>query len=194
MELPCPVCGLENSSKFPDVPCCFCCSSCVTFLEKMKKCNNDLFMYRLLHENSRHLDLVHWRKNPKSHTGNGTYQGPFAFTLTMSPDDDLSVDDMIKAVRKLMSQKSCPVKYYAWYLEYGDMESQTHPHIHGMYETESQGRIEAKHFKRAWKIWDETVRHGAGFRGGYHRPVRSEENYSNYIKKHNLEHDSCLPI
>lgn len=121
----------------------------------------------------------------KTHSGNGAYKGQFAFTLTKSPDDDLTEEDMIKAARKIMNQKSCPVKKYAWYLEYGDPEQQLHPHIHGMYETESEGRIEAKHFKRAWKIWNEKQKLGKGFRGGYHRPVRSEEGYSDYIKKDN---------
>lgn len=116
-----------------------------------------------------------------THLGNGTYKGAFAFTLTKSPDDELTEFDMIKAVRKIMSQKSCPVIKYAWYLEY--KEDNTHPHIHGMYETETQGRIEKKHWKRAWPIWDEAHKLGQGFRGGYHRKVRSDEGYSSYIKK-----------
>jgi len=119
----------------------------------------------------------------KTHQGNGAFQGAFAFTLTKAPTDDLTEFDMIKAVRKVMSQKSCPVSKYAWYLEYGDDEKKLHPHIHGLYETETQGRIEAKHFKRAWPIWDEKHKLGNGFRGGYHRPVRSEEGYEQYIKK-----------
>lgn len=118
-----------------------------------------------------------------THTGNGAYQGTFAFTLTKSPMDDLTEFDMIKAVRKVMSQKSIPVSRYAWFLEYGDDEKKLHPHIHGLYETETQGRIEAKHFKRAWPIWDEKTKLGHGFRGGYHRPIRSEEGYKDYIKK-----------
>lgn len=119
----------------------------------------------------------------KTHQGNGAHRGAFAFTLTKSPDDQLTEFDMIKSVRKVMSQKSCPVSRYAWYLEYGDNETKTHPHIHGLYETETQGRIEAKHWKRAWPIWDEKTKLGHGFRGGYHRPVRSEEGYKDYIKK-----------
>lgn len=119
----------------------------------------------------------------QTHSGNGLYQGAFAFTLTKSPDDDLTEEDMIKAAEKIMNQQSCPVKKYAWYLEYGDPELKAHPHIHGMYETENSGRIERKHFKRAWPIWDEKTRAGRGFRGGYHRPVRDEEGYSDYIKK-----------
>lgn len=122
-------------------------------------------------------------RNKSTHQGNGAHRGAFAFTLTKSPDDQLTEFDMIKSVRKVMSQKSCPVSRYAWYLEYGDNETKTHPHIHGLYETETQGRIEAKHWKRAWPIWDEKTKLGRGFRGGYHRPVRSEEGYKDYIKK-----------
>lgn len=131
----------------------------------------------------RHLDICSYHKK---HTGNGTYSGPFAFTLTKSPTDKLSVGDMLKAADKIMNQKSCPVAQYAWYLEYKGVDAEglpIHPHIHGMYETESQGRIEAKHFKRAWPIWKESQQLGAGFRGGYHRPIRAEEGYANYIKK-----------
>lgn len=122
----------------------------------------------------------------RSHVGNGKYQGPWAFTLTKSPTDPYSVGDMLIAVRKIMSQKSCPVIKYVWYYEdkgkdqYGDP---IHPHIHGIYETATGGRIERKHWKRAWNIWDESKPMGSGFRGGYHRPIRSEEGYSDYIKK-----------
>lgn len=114
---------------------------------------------------------------------NGKYNGPFAFTLTMSPSDGLSEADMVTACRKIMEQRSQPVKKFAWYLEYKDEESKSHPHIHGMYETENGRRIEKKHWQRQWKIWDESIPLGAGFRGGYHRPVRSDEAYSQYITK-----------
>lgn len=132
-----------------------------------------------------HFIAFHGVPAINTHTGNGLYQGAFAFTLTKSPDDDLTEDDMIKAVEKVLNQKSCPVKKFAWYLEYGDLEEKRHPHIHGMYETESSGRIEAKHWKRAWRIWDEKTRMGNGFRGGYHRPVRDDEAYDDYIRKQN---------
>lgn len=127
----------------------------------------------------RHMEKVHFPKH--KHKGNGTYKGAFAFTLTASDKDGYDEFDMIKAARRIMSQQSCPVFKYAWYLEYG--KENNRPHIHGMYETNDGGRIEAKHFKRAWPIWDEKKPLGAGFRGGYHRPVRSEEAYTDYIKK-----------
>jgi len=129
----------------------------------------------------------------KTHTGNGTYTGKFAFSLTYSPTDELTEEDLVKAARKICSQKSNPVKSFAWYLEYRDPETKGGPHIHGMYETESGGRIETKHWKRAWPIWDQNVPLGAGFRGGYHRPVRSDEGYANYISKDNGPHDYCVP-
>lgn len=113
--------------------------------------------------------------------GNGKYKGPWAFSLTMSPKDGLSEEEMVSAARKIMSQTSCPVKKYSWYLEY--KEDGRHPHIHGMYETDAGGRIECKYWKRAWPIWNEAQKLGSGFRGGYHRPVRNGEQYSEYIAK-----------
>lgn len=125
-------------------------------------------------------------RKKRHHEGNGTYSGPFAFTLTKSPTDAYTVGDMLTAVRKLMKQKSCPVKKYAWYYEEKGRDENgdpIHPHIHGMYETETGGRIETKHFKRAWPIWDPSRPLGAGFRGGYHRPIRAGEAYDDYISK-----------
>lgn len=114
---------------------------------------------------------------------NGKYNGPFAFTLTMSPSDGKTVDDMIHACKAVMEQKSQPVKKYAWYLEYKNEETKQHPHIHGMYETLTGRRIEKKHWVRKWDIWDENIKLGQGFRGGYHRPVNFDESYSKYIAK-----------
>lgn len=132
-----------------------------------------------------------WSKHLQTHykkvkVGNGAPSGAFAFTLTKSPKDPYSIGDMLTAVRKIMAQKSCPVVKYAWYYEDKGRDENgdaLHPHIHGMYETATGGRIERKHFMRGWKLWDETKPLGAGFRGGYHRPVKSEEKYSDYIRK-----------
>ena len=127
--------------------------------------------------------------NKKTHTGNGAPQGRFAFTLTKSPKDNLTVADMFKAVRKIMTQKSNPVAKYAWYYEDKGRDANDdpiHPHIHGMYETTTLGRIERKHWKRAWSIWgegDPTKKIGQGFFGGYHRTVKMNEAYSDYIRK-----------
>lgn len=122
----------------------------------------------------------------KTRKGNGVPSGAFAFTLTKSPKDPYSVGDMLTAVRKVMKQKSITVTRYAWYYEEKGRDvngDPIHPHIHGMYETATSGRIEKRHFKRAWPLWNEEAPIGAGFKGGYHRPVRSEESYSDYIKK-----------
>jgi len=129
-------------------------------------------------------ELLWFQKHSRTHyadKGNGKPQGAFAFTLTKSPTDDLSVEDLVAAVRKVMSQKSMPVKRYAW--AYEDKGDGKHPHIHGMYETETGARIHSKYWKRAWKIWDENKPMGQGFRGGYHRPVRNEDSYQDYIAK-----------
>lgn len=164
--------------------CPGCCVVCKEWDRRwLAVAHNDILLNRLIKDWVKvHLEPFHGGKL-KTHKGNGAPQGAFAFTLTMSPNDGYSKEEMIAACRKIMGQQSCPVKKYAWYLEYGDNEAKTHPHIHGMYETESGGRIERKHFKRAWPIWDESQRHGAGFRGGYHRPVRNEERYSDYIRE-----------
>lgn len=127
---------------------------------------------------------THQEKAPK--IGNGLYQGAFAFTLTKAPTDPFTVGDMLTAVRKIMGQKSQPVKQYAWYYEDKGRDANgdaIHPHIHGMYETQDGKRIEKKHFKRAWEIWNPDKPIGSGFRGGYHRPVKFDEAYNAYIKK-----------
>lgn len=125
--------------------------------------------------------------NPhKVREGNGAYSGAWAFTFTKSPTDPYSVGDMLTAVRKVMTQKSQPVAQYAWYYEDKGRDENgdpIHPHIHGMFETIDLSKIQPKHWKRAWPIWDPNKPMGQGFRGGYLRPVRSEERYSDYIKK-----------
>lgn len=57
-----------------------------------------------------HLKTSSYHNPKKTHTGNGKYMGPYAFTLTMSPKDQLTVGDMLIAVRKVMTQQSCPVR------------------------------------------------------------------------------------
>jgi len=183
MNFACPTCREEQTTFFHDVPCIRCCDICRTLkANSIAAFMNDVALARAVNEEVKHLFTFHKREKLRTHKGNGAPTGPFAFTLTKSPNDDLKEEDMITAARKLMGQRSCPVVKYAWYLEYGDPETKSHPHIHGMYETETNGRIEAKHFKRAWPIWNEKERLGAGFRGGYHRPVRNDEKYSDYIK------------
>ena len=122
-------------------------------------------------------------KPRRTHTGNGSYKGPWAFTLTMSPEWGLTTADMIKAAQQIMAQKSQPLKKFAWYLEYGKPDTFEHPHIHGMYETETGVRLEQRVWMRRWKKWNEKIPRGQGFQGGYHREVKADEAYSNYIKK-----------
>jgi len=132
------------------------------------------------------VDKYHDENCKKHHKGNGKYTGPFAFTLTKSPKDALTVGDMLTAVRKVMKQKSQPIIKYAWYYEdkgRDDNGDAIHPHIHGMYETADGRRLETKHWQRAWSIWNPKEPIGAGFRGGYHREVKLQENYSDYIAK-----------
>lgn len=120
-----------------------------------------------------------------SHKGNGAPKGLFAGTLTMSPEWGKTEEDIVSAMQKIFSQKTCPVKNYAWYLE--ATENGT-PHIHFIYETESGGRIHQKVFKRYWE-WDESIKCGKGHKGGYHSSVKSEIAYQEYIAKDSGRHD-----
>lgn len=182
--------GSRWNNGVPNVPCIVCCDVCRDLDSRAITCaHNDIALKIAMHNLNSHTAQYHYGRG-KPREGNGKYLGKWAFTLTCSPDDKLSMDEMVIACRKIMAQKSCPVKYFAWYVEYRDVEQLTGYHIHGIYETESGGRIEAKHFMRAWRIWDEKVALGKGFRGGYHRPVRSEEGYKDYIKKDEDKHDS----
>lgn len=124
-----------------------------------------------------HADIIHKKF---SHEGNGAPSGTFAGTLTKAPDDPQTEDDMVNAIVKIVTQQTCPVEKYAWYVEYTDAGL---PHIHFIYRTMSGGRIHAKVFKRYWKTWDEKTKLGRGHRGGYHRHVESETAYLEYIAK-----------
>lgn len=188
MEFACPTCREPNATFFSDVQCVKCCPVCrdsdklgVAFAF------DEVRLRRIQKDWWAHAQQYHKRIS-RSHVGNGRYTGPFAFTLTKSPKDDLTEKDMIEACRKVMTQTSKPVEKYAWYLEYKDEER--HPHIHGIYETHDGTRVPKRQFQRAWSIWDEDKAHGAGFRGGYHRPVRSNEGYKDYIMKDGGIHES----
>lgn len=173
------------------------CTVCKAFVQRTQTClfTSPYEVDKAFDEYRRHTNSAACKKYAKSrtHKGNGVYQGAFAFTLTKSPKDPYSVGDMLIAVRKIMRQKSCPVKRFAWYYEdkgKDELGDPIHPHIHAMYETHTGGRIERKHFHRAWPLWDETKPMGAGFQGGYHRPVKSEECYTDYIQKDSGMHES----
>lgn len=180
MSFACPSCRETGTTLIEGRDCGACCQVCRVYDRALVGFGLDNQRFNAEWKNfMKHARTYHWPKS--SHSGNGAPKGAFAFTLDMSPADGLSVDDLVAAARKIMTQKSCPVKKYAWYLEYGDNDTKEHPHIHGMYETEKGGRIESKHFKRAWPIWDESQRLGRGHRGGYHDVVRNDEGYSKYI-------------
>ena len=135
---------------------------------------------------------IHGLKN--EHKGNGKPKGIWAGTLTKSTtDEEITEEDMINAIKKIFTQKTCPVKRYIWYLEY---TAKNVPHIHFIYECESAGRIHQKVFKRYWKIWDESVKVGKGHRGGYHRLCESELAYKEYISKDGSQksENKWLPI
>lgn len=120
------------------------------------------------------------RPKAKHHSGNGAPKGTWSGTLTMSPTDPTNEAEMLTAIQKIMSQKTCPVLKYAWYLEYTENGT---PHIHFIYQTPGGGRIHQKVFRRLWPIWDENTAVGRGHRGGYHKLCHDTEAYLTYIKK-----------
>lgn len=137
------------------------------------------------------IGMKQWKQHcpmfKKHHEGNGKPKGMFAGTLTMSPNDPENEDTMVEAIKKIFKQETCPVKRYAWYVE---RTTNGLPHIYFIYETVSSGRIHQKVFKRYWKTWDESVKQGQGFRGGYHKVVDSETAYVEYIEKDGGRHQS----
>lgn len=192
---PCDVSGVWSSF----APCDTCMRFVYASMNTHKMLSPPL-LDRAFAEYQKHIKSPSCKKFGKGrgHIGNGRHMGLWAFTLTKSPQDPLTVGDMLAAVRKVMRQKSCPVKSFAWYYEDKGRDENgdpIHPHIHGIYETDSGGRIECKHWVRAWKIWGENSKDpkercmGAGFRGGYHREVKDGESYKDYIKKDGGMHE-----
>lgn len=108
----------------------------------------------------------------------------YAFTLTMPPD--YTPAKPMAEVARLILERGLTNKPYekatAWAYVLEHTEKGT-PHIHGVYKTPSGRRISSKYFMRYWPLWDETDKHGHGFRGGYHSPARHSESYSAYLEK-----------
>lgn len=179
----CEKCKQDMKMKGFPCPSVRCCTVCYD-LDKLSLANafNEVVLRKTLRQMWKHMEDAHgYPKVAKARKGNGTHNGLWAFTLTCSPNDGYTDQDLLAAARKVMSQQTNPVKRFAWYLEY--KEEGRHPHIHGIYETDTGGRIEAKQFKRAWPVWNESKRLGQGHRGGYHRPVSDEHDYRCYIGK-----------
>lgn len=126
-------------------------------------------------------------QKPQHHVGNGKPKGVFAGTLTMSPKWPTNEEEMVTAIRKIMKQKTCPVKRYVWYLEY---TKDNVPHVHFIYETVKGGRITQQVFKRQWSYWDESQSVGSGHIGGYHRHCASQDDYIEYIRKDSGRHEN----
>lgn len=108
----------------------------------------------------------------------------FAFTLTMPPDY-VCVKPIEESARLILTNGLTNKPYekatdWAYVLEHTDKGT---PHIHGVYRTASGRRISSKYFKRYWPLWDEKVKLGHGFKGGYHSPARHAESYAAYLEK-----------
>jgi len=171
---------MENDEPTP-TPCAHCDPWIIRENELARNCSittNDFEKLFRLIMNAYRKCPTHGSKDGR--VGNGKPKGVFAGTLTKSTADEVSEDEMVKAIQKILTQQTCPVRKYAWYVEYTQNGT---PHIHFIYETEGGGRIHQKVFKRYWKMWDESIKCGFGFRGGFHKPCASEIAYTEYIQK-----------
>lgn len=164
------------------------CEKCIIIETNMYQYSNDDSYYgrqqfklamdmARTHDPDTHADII---LKKHSHEGNGAPSGIFAGTLTKAPDWKETEEDMIRAMHKIMEQKTCPVENYVWYVEHTDAGL---PHIHFIYRTITGGRIHQKVFKRYWSQWDEKRKLGKGHQGGYHKHVESETAYLEYIAK-----------
>lgn len=108
----------------------------------------------------------------------------YAFTLTMPPDyvPAKPLDEVARLImeRGLTNKPYEKASSWAFVLEHTEKGT---PHIHGVYKTPSGRRISSKYFNRYWPLWDEKVKLGYGFKGGYHSPARHSESYSAYLEK-----------
>lgn len=108
----------------------------------------------------------------------------YAFTLTMPPD--YTCPKPLEEVARLIMTNGLTNKPYEKAVDWAFVLEHTEkgtPHVHGVYRTASGRRISSKYFKRYWTLWDEKVKLGHGFKGGYHSPARHSESYSAYLEK-----------
>lgn len=108
----------------------------------------------------------------------------YAFTLTMPPDytPKKPIEEAARLILEHGLVSGTKEKATEWAFVKEHTEQGT-PHIYGVYKTESGKRIEQKYFKRYWELWDEKIKLGHGFKGGYHQKARHNESYKAYMEK-----------
>ena len=129
--------------------------------------------------------LLHDELYPSKHKQKNRHElGAREFTITYSPkwfatDEEARVH-MRAAMDKLMKYHRNEITTLR---AVGEVGTNGLSHIHCYYELMGGRKITDKNFKRAWKYWDPTKKHGKGFQGGHHDTVKSASDFLGYIDK-----------
>jgi len=129
-----------------------------------------------------HIDQIMQARTPRSK--NRYALGPREFTLTYSPkwfDNDVdarmalsqALDKLIKYHRNEITRLRAV----------GEVGTNGASHIHCYYELQGGRKMTDKNFKRAWRYWDPSKKHGNGFQGGHHDAVKNTADFLGYIDK-----------
>lgn len=111
--------------------------------------------------------------------------GPREFTFTYSPNWKWS-DDEARLRMKTAIEKI--VKYYkhefVQFRAVGEVGRNGLSHVHCLYELKGGLKITDKNFKRAYPMWNTSIKTGAtGHQGGHHANVRTLSDFHGYIEK-----------
>jgi len=110
--------------------------------------------------------------------------GASEFTFTYSPkwfDDSEARLRMSTGINKLL-------KYYKndilIFRAVGEVGTNGLSHIHAIYKLRGGLKISEKNFRRAYSVWNVSIKQGRqGHQGGHHANVRSEADFQGYIDK-----------
>lgn len=110
--------------------------------------------------------------------------GAREFTFTYSPkwfDDSEARLRMSTGINKLL-------KYYKndilIFRAVGEVGTNGLSHIHAIYKLRGGLKISEKNFRRAYSVWNVSIKQGRqGHQGGHHANVRSEADFQGYIDK-----------
>jgi len=145
-----------------------------------KMCRSDIEHQQRLSQAERELLHATNKANAESK------RGPHEFTLTYSPTKHgWNTDEGKAAMREAIERLT---RYYREEIEefhaVGELTQAGIPHVHAWYRLDGGRRITTKSFKRAYPIWNERNKLGAGHEGGHHAPVKRQSDFDGYIEKH----------
>jgi len=137
---------------------------------------------RVVEDHQSHIDFREPKNAPVR--VNRYELGPREFTLTYSPtwfaNDVEARVALRKAIDKLIKYHRDDIIHLS---AVGEVGKNGASHIHCYYELEGGCKITDKNFKRAWRYWDPSKKHGNGFQGGHHETVKNRSDFLGYIDK-----------